>query len=145
MTCLDCQLLPRSSSNSSGLSHCLHYLQGGGRIFYPAAAADLPTVAPLVEDLAWRQQQTAAGPLGQEGVPPEQRTGELWRFYAQLTAAAPAGLKTDALSYTTAFRVKGPAETVAAAVAELPDGLATALNLGAADVFPATSGKVGCV
>lgn len=96
-----------------------------------------------MEDLAWRQQQTAAGPPGQDGVPPEQRSGPLWRFYAQLTAAAPPGVKTDAASYTSAFRVKGPPEAVAAAVAELPDGLSTAVNLGAADVFPSTSGKVG--
>lgn len=119
--------------------------QGGGRIFYPAATADLPTAAPLVEDMAWRQRQVAAGPPGQDGVPPPQRTGRLWQFYAQLAEGAPPGLKTDAQSYTTAFRVKGPPEAVAAAMAELPDGLATALNLGAADVFPATSGKARCL
>lgn len=118
--------------------------EGGGRIFYPASPADLPTAAPLVEDLAWRQVQTeSAGPAGQDGVPPERRAGALWACYARLAGAAQAsGLRLDAASYTTAFRVKGEAGAVAAALRDLPAGLATALNLGAADVFPATSGKV---
>ncbi|KAL4438989.1 hypothetical protein ABPG77_006926 [Micractinium sp. CCAP 211/92] len=117
--------------------------EGGGRIFYPASPADLPTAAPLVEDLAWRQVQAeAAGPAGQDGVPPERRSGALWACYARLAGAAQAsGLRLDAASYTTAFRVKGEAGAVAAALRDLPSGLATALNLGAADVFPATSGK----
>lgn len=124
--------------------------EGGGRIFYPASGAGLPTAAPLVEDLMWRQRHvTTAGPSGQDGIPPQERAGSLWAFFAQLQALgadSPRGLKADALSYTTAFRLKGAPEAVDAALKELPDGLATALNLGAADVFPATSGKVrGCV
>lgn len=118
--------------------------EGGGRIFYPASSAGLPTAAPLAEDLAWREVQAgAAGPAGQDGVAPERRAGPLWSFYASLAAAAPAaGVRLDAASYTTAFRVKGGPEAVAAVLRDLPSGLATALNLGAADVFPATSGKV---
>lgn len=116
--------------------------EGGGRIFYPTGPLDYPSAAPLVEDMAWRQQQAGvAGPPGQDVVPPEQRIGALWQFYAALKVNAPA-LHADACSYTTAFRVKGPAAAVAAALQELPPGLATALNLGAADVFPDTSGKV---
>ena len=56
--------------------------EGGGRIFYPASPADLPTAAPLVEDAQWRATQAAAGPPGQEGVPPERRKGELWQVRA---------------------------------------------------------------
>ncbi|KAL4452622.1 hypothetical protein ABPG75_008284 [Micractinium tetrahymenae] len=117
--------------------------EGGGRIFYPAPSAALPTAAPLTEDLAWREVQAgAAGPAGQDTVPPERRQGALWSFYASLAASAQAsGIRLDAASYTTAFRVKGQPEAVAAALQGLPPGLATALNLGAADVFPATSGK----
>ena len=131
--------------------------EGGGRIFYPAGGAaapagagqgqGLPTAAPLMEDLAWRARHAAAaGPAGQDGVPPERRAGSLWALYARLRGGggAAAGLHLDAVSYTTAFRVKGPEAAVAAALAGLPEGLATAVNLGAADVFPATSGKVGC-
>ena len=117
--------------------------EGGGRIFYPPASPrDCPAAAPLLEDMPWRMRHAGvAGPPGQEAVAPEQREGALWRMYAALKAAPP-DLHVDAASYTTAFRVKGPAEEVAAALHDLPAGLATALNLGAADVFPATSGKV---
>lgn len=121
--------------------------EGGGRVFYPAAASGgqgLPTAAPLIEDLSWRARHAAtAGPAGQDGVPPERRAGSLWALYARLQAeAAATGLTLDAVSYTTAFRVKGEEGAVAAALAALPEGLATAVNLGAADVFPATCGKV---
>jgi hypothetical protein len=120
--------------------------EGGGRIFYPTPAHELPTAAPLAEDLAWRElQAAAAGPAGQDGVPPEDREGTLWRFYAQIQqqAAALGGkqLRADAASYTTAFRLKGAPDAVAAALSSLPPTLTTAVNLGAADVFPATSGK----
>jgi hypothetical protein len=117
--------------------------EGGGRIFYPAGSSlDCPSAAPLMEDMGWRRQQAgAAGPPGQDTVPPEQRSGGLWRFYGALKAQAPQ-LHVDAVSYTTAFRVKGPEDAVAAALSVLPEGLTTALNLGAADVFPLTSGKV---
>ena len=120
--------------------------EGGGRIFYPAPPQELPTAAPLAEDLAWRElQAAAAGPAGQDGVAPEEREGALWRFYAQVQqqAAALGGkqLRADAASYTTAFRLKGAPDAVAAALGSLPPSLATAVNLGAADVFPATSGK----
>lgn len=118
--------------------------EGGGRIFYPACPLDCPAAAPLAEDMAWRRMQAgAAGPPGQDVTPPEQRDGRLWEFFRHLKATAPL-VHADAVSYTTAFRLKGPSDAVAAAIQGLPEGLATALNLGAADVFPATSGKVGC-
>jgi hypothetical protein len=93
--------------------------------------------------MAWRQLQAgAAGPPGQDVTPPEQRDGSLWEFFKHVKATAPL-VHVDAVSYTTAFRLKGPSDAVAAAIQDLPEGLATALNLGAADVFPTTSGKVG--
>lgn len=47
-------------------------------------------------------------------------------------------------SYTTSFRLRlARPEQAAVLEASLPEGLVTAGNLGAADVFPATSGKAG--
>ena len=112
--------------------------ESGGRVFYPGAPA--PTAAPLTEDLAWRRQLAeATGPLGQDALPPLQRSGLLWQHYARL-ASAP-GLSLDAASYSTAFRVKACPERLAALPGDLPPGLASAINLGAADIFPAGSGK----
>ena len=54
------------------------------------------------------------------------------------------GARLDATSYTTAFRVRlARPEQAAVLEASLPPGLVTAGNLGAADVFPDTSGKAG--
>ena len=123
-------------------------VESGGRVFYPLPG--LPTMAPLVEDVAWREvQAAAAGPAGQDAVPPEQRSGPLWRLYADVAEGRVPGLaggvRLDAHSYTTAFRLHlAGAEQASALAAALPPGLATAMNLGHTDVFPATSGKVRC-
>jgi hydroxymethylpyrimidine pyrophosphatase-like HAD family hydrolase len=116
--------------------------ESGGRIFYPGDA--LPTAGGwLQEDAAWREGALAAvaGPPGQDGIPPDGRVGELWQQYRRLKGL---GFGVDALSYTTAFRVRCPAEQSAPlqeALASLPAELSTNTNLGAVDVYPATSGK----
>ncbi|KAI8476919.1 MAG: hypothetical protein J3K34DRAFT_381927 [Monoraphidium minutum] len=117
--------------------------EGGGRIYYPGS---LPTACPLQEDAAWRQVHEAAGPPGYDAVPPEERPGALWQLYAAIQAGKVPGLeegvKLDAVSYTTAFRMRlARPEQTAALQAALGPELATACNLGSADVFPATSGK----
>lgn len=87
----------------------------------------------------------AAGPPGLDAVPPEERGAALWDMYGAIKRGEVAGLegvKLDATSYTTAFRLKlARPEQAAALKAALLPGLSTACNLGAADVFPATSGK----
>jgi len=112
--------------------------ESGGRIFYPSTA--LPTAVGLVEDKTWRLSQKAAGPPGQEGVPVLERVGLLWDEYRRLSAQ---GLHLDARNYTTAFRVrvKTPEDMKSASGDALPPGLAAAVNLGAVDIYPATSGK----
>lgn len=97
------------------------------------------------EDGEWRRSHQAAGPPGQDAVPPEERAGQLWQLYAALQRGEVAGMEgaqLDAVSYTTAFRLQlARPEQAATLAAALPPGLATASNLGAADVFPDTSGK----
>lgn len=82
------------------------------------------------------------GPLGQDALPPAQRSGTLWQHFVALQAQ---GWSLDAASYTTAFRVRPTPSKSAADVAALragvPAGLAAAGNLGATDFFPTTSGK----
>lgn len=113
--------------------------EGGGRVFYPSAGSTaLPTALPLTEDLEWRARHAAAGPPGQDGLPPDQRSGSLWEEYVRLQQS---GLVMDASSYTTAFRVRAGAARVAEVQAALPPALAGTTNLGALDVYPATSGK----
>ena len=92
--------------------------------------------------MAWRCSHAAAGPPGQDATPPERRSGLLWQHYGELIDQ---GYRLDATSYTTAFRMRpregGDDEDVVRE--ELPEGLASSSNLGAVDVYPATSGKVG--
>lgn len=116
--------------------------ESGGRIFYPCTLDDgIPSAAPFLEDIAWRSRHAeVCGLPGEDTLPPERRTGTLWRYYGDIVDSAPQ-LKADAVSYTTAFRLKGPVNEVQRMLSALPSGLATAANLGAADVFPATSGK----
>mgnify|MGYP001802175496 CR=1 FL=1 len=73
----------------------------------------------LQEDMAWRNQLTAAGPVGQDGVAPEERQGELWDIFRRLKQD---GHQLDAMNYTTNFRLirvaeawQGDPETVSAA------------------------------
>jgi hypothetical protein len=114
-------------------------VESGGRIFFPCGSDSLPTAAPLREDLQWRQALSPwAGPPGQDGTAPEARGGVLWRHYADLKTA---GFDLDATSYTTAFRVRKPAGRQAELSGGLPSGLAASINLGAVDIYPATSGK----
>lgn len=78
-------------------------------------------------------------------MPPAERAGQLWQLYASLQRGEVPGMegaKLDATSYTTAFRMQLVRPEQAGALAPaLPPGLATASNLGMADVFAATSGK----
>jgi hypothetical protein len=79
---------------------CSYVCESGGRIFLPDP--DMPTAAPMSEDLDWRRQHEAvAGPLHQDALPPAQRAGALWEFFAELQRE---GWSLDAVSYTTAFR-----------------------------------------
>jgi hydroxymethylpyrimidine pyrophosphatase-like HAD family hydrolase len=117
--------------------------ESGGRIFFPSQ--DRHTAAPFKEDLVWRaSHDKTAGPFSQERLQPEQRKGLLWELYASLKSQVLDDKALDAVSYTTAFRVKGEGPT-ARAVQEIKAhpqwGLEYAVNLGALDVYPATSGK----
>ncbi|KAI8469912.1 MAG: hypothetical protein J3K34DRAFT_521817 [Monoraphidium minutum] len=117
--------------------------ENGGRIFYPDP--DGLAAAPLKEDLEWRAALApAAGPPGEEALPPERRSGAVWGYYRQL---AEAGWKLDALGYATAFRLtQTPGKSAAdleAAIAARPPALKCSFNLGVADFYPAASGKEG--
>jgi len=120
--------------------------ENGGRIFM--GDPHQLTTAPLVEDIGWREvHREGAGPGSQEGVSPEERVGPLWEVYRAFKADA---WKPDADSYTASFRVKvtpgRPAHTaaeLASRLEELPETLTHAFNLGMADVYPKSSGKVG--
>ncbi|KAK9813115.1 hypothetical protein WJX72_009286 [[Myrmecia] bisecta] len=115
--------------------------ENGGRIFYHDTF--LPTALPIAEDLAWRSKHNeTAGPADQEGVPPAQRKGLLWDLYRSLTQD---GWKVDTASYTTCIRFKSSPDKTDAdlqtVLDNLPAGLASSRNLGAADVYPVSSGK----
>lgn len=134
-----------SGARFSTLAQRLPYLpaadayvcESGGRIFF--ADDTLPTAAALREDFEWRKvHEAATGPCFQDSIPPCNRSGTLWEFYSHLVAQ---GVNCDASSYTTAFRVREPLDKRAAVEKDLPQSLVTAVNLGAADVYPATSGK----
>mmetsp|Transcript_114185 Transcript_114185/g.333823 ORF Transcript_114185/g.333823 Transcript_114185/m.333823 type:complete len:342 (-) Transcript_114185:133-1158(-) len=118
--------------------------ENGGRIFFPVEAAGAPTAAPIMEDEEWRSLHAAAGPAAQGSVPPAERSGELWDLYRSMKQD---GWECDANRYSTSFRVglsKSAAKTAAdlQAITEgLPATLAASCNLGAADIYPATSGK----
>lgn len=113
--------------------------ESGGRIFYPDASS--PTVAKLREDMSWRGLHTcSAGPIGQDALPPDRRTGALWTVYASLLGEKD-GVLLDAANYTTAFRVKGKPEVLETVQLRIPPNLSTSQNLGAADIYPKTSGK----
>jgi hypothetical protein len=121
--------------------------ESGGRIFYPSSptitATHLPTAAPWVEDLEWRRvHEESTGPLGQDGIPPDQRQGTLWNYYLALSIGASDRVRLDSASYTTAFRIKGAEDALEAVRQSIPLGLSTSYNLGSADVYPCTSGKV---
>lgn len=116
--------------------------ESGGRIFYPDDS--LPTALPIKEDMEWRRSHTAAAAPEADHLAPLDRAtcqpaAPLWQQYRIL---ADAGLKLDALNYTTAFRVKvGREEWLAHHAADLLPDLAVAENLGAVDIYPVTSGK----
>eukprot|EP00879_Flechtneria_rotunda_P015474 GHRR01016182.1.p1 GENE.GHRR01016182.1~~GHRR01016182.1.p1 ORF type:complete len:201 (+),score=88.50 GHRR01016182.1:1365-1967(+) len=100
-------------------------------------------MCPLQEDMEWRQQLSdVTGPLDQEMLPPLERQGPLWEWYGQLHEA---GWKLDSNSYSTCFRLtRTPGKTEAdiqAVIAARPSCLASTFNMGAADFYPATSGK----
>ncbi|KAF8055736.1 hypothetical protein HT031_006640 [Scenedesmus sp. PABB004] len=117
--------------------------ENGGRIWYPDPQG--LTACPLVEDLEWRQQLAAvAGPPGQDVRPPLEREGVLWEWYRELHRQ---GWRLDSNSYSTCFRLtptpgRGEAE-LRAAVAAAPPGVASSVNLGVTDFYPAASGKQG--
>eukprot|EP00798_Chlamydomonas_sp_ICE-L_P012596 gene12596-15822_t len=116
--------------------------ENGGRIFYPGS--ELPTACQVTEDLAWRDGHESAGPANQDCVPPEEREGTLWTWYKKLLDE---GWKLDANGYTTSFRVHGikngkTMEDLHRITEKAPPDLACSWNLGAADFYPATSGKL---
>ncbi|KAF5839035.1 HAD-like domain-containing protein [Dunaliella salina] len=115
--------------------------ENGGRIFYPGGS--LETACPLTEDLEWRAAQGAAGPTQQDATAPEARQGILWEYYRKLKSE---GWQIDANGYTTSFRmmVKGKSEEqLQGAISSAPKELQSTFNLGHADFYPASSGKVG--
>ena len=79
-----------------------------------------------------------------------ERPEPLWAFYRALGDTVP-GLKRDSRSYYGCFRVDtlGDAQVEAALRAaidaEMPNGVATAMNLGKFDFFPALAGKGNAV
>ncbi|KAG1658592.1 hypothetical protein FOA52_016204 [Chlamydomonas sp. UWO 241] len=116
--------------------------ENGGRIFYPGSPHT--TACPVLEDAEWRQAQdvAGAGPDEQAGVEPTKRVGVLWEWYSTMAAD---GWVLDANGYTTSFRAHAKngktVEELHAMAATKPSGLACSWNLGAADFYPATSGK----
>ncbi|GFR53021.1 hypothetical protein Agub_g15713 [Astrephomene gubernaculifera] len=117
--------------------------ENGGRIFYPGG--ELPTACPLTEDEEWRRcHDGVAGTVRQDGVAARDREGPLWDFYRRLLGE---GWHLDANGYTTSFRVHAnrggkTLPQLQALTAAKPPGLSCSFNLGAADFYPATSGKV---
>jgi hydroxymethylpyrimidine pyrophosphatase-like HAD family hydrolase len=119
--------------------------ESGGRIFYPDTS--LHTAMGLKEDLEWKK--------GHKGIvdrfPSEQRIpgpdtngskDDLPPLWAQYELLKKAGLSLDNHNYSTAFRVRIPRQQWLNIYApNLLPGLAFAGNLGAVDVYPATSGK----
>lgn len=80
--------------------------------------------------------------MGQDGVRPEERVGDLWDLYRSLHKE---GYKLDGNGYTTSFRVHPGIKTnkdLEQIVKECPPGLSSSFNIGAADFYPETSGKV---
>lgn len=113
--------------------------ESGGRIFFPNN--DLPTAAAIREDFTWRQQhEGATGSTAEDAKPPQERQGDLWEIYRKLQSD---GAKVDAVSYTTAFRVRELPDGMNSKWLELllPPSLSTAVNLGTVDIYPSTSGK----
>eukprot|EP00438_Fugacium_kawagutii_P021610 Skav212194 [mRNA] locus=scaffold754:597444:598430:- [translate_table: standard] len=119
-----------------------YVMENGGRIFLPSRDS-AETAAPIIEDLEWRRRHVAA-PLVLESVPPSDRPGILWDFYARLQKE---GWVCDANKYSTDFRVslkKSKGKTAAdleKVVSSLPSQLASSFNLGMADIYPSSSGK----
>ncbi|GIM06259.1 hypothetical protein Vretimale_10615 [Volvox reticuliferus] len=116
--------------------------ENGGRILFPGS--DLPTACPVTEDKDWRASHDGvAGSVEQDAVQPKDRAGPLWDMYRKLLAD---GWTLDANGYTTSFRVHARGdktmEQLRELVANKPEGLSCSFNLGAADFYPSTSGKV---
>lgn len=116
-------------------------VENGGRIFEP----DPELLTPLKEDAVWRATHAAmAGSVHETSRLPEDRQAPLWDVYRKTVADK---WSVDARSYTTLFRIKGKGdegktpEQLQEVLGSLPEGLATSVNLGMADVYPATSGK----
>jgi hydroxymethylpyrimidine pyrophosphatase-like HAD family hydrolase len=115
--------------------------EGGGRIFYPGSS--LPVACPVSEDDEWRSLQAAqAGDPGQDAIKPEERIGNLWDLYRAL---GKEGYKLDANGYTTSFRTHPGSKTMEELIQisrSCPPGICSSFNIGAADFYPVTSGKV---
>eukprot|EP00798_Chlamydomonas_sp_ICE-L_P014687 gene14687-20726_t len=106
--------------------------ENGGRIFYPGSK--LPTVALNILT-HYKHPYQPLSPACQ---------GTLWTWYKKLLEE---GWKLDANGYTTSFRVHGnkngkTIEELHRITEKAPPGLASSWNLGAADFYPATSGKL---
>ncbi|KAG2486320.1 hypothetical protein HYH03_015024 [Edaphochlamys debaryana] len=116
--------------------------ENGGRILYPGS--DLPTACPVTEDKEWRASHDfACGGVEQDVTPPAKREGPLWDLYRKLSAE---GWSLDANGYTTSFRAHARSgkslEQLREEIAARPKELDSSFNLGAADFYPSTSGKV---
>lgn len=119
-----------------------YVVENGGRIFF----TDEPSaLTPMAEDLQWRATlNLTAGTAVQAAASPSERPGLLWDTYRYLDRN---GWKLDTKSYTTSFRVKSTSDAghgsteLAEVLRKLPEGLTSSFNLGAADIYPATSGK----
>ena len=123
--------------------------ESGGRIFYPDKS--LRTAAALKEDMDWRRKHWRA--VGVSSPPDDSKFEEnekdkrgiprlnlLWSYYNFLKLE---GLDVDRRNYSTAFRVRISCHEWKDSypASELYDELAYAENLGAVDIYPATSGK----
>ena len=145
--------------------------EAGGRIFYSVSAkTDGPVYTPvdydgatslapfsLEEDPDWRKEmQKIVGVKGfignelngnqqEEPVGVDSRDGLLWEFCRELQTE---GFVCDTKGYSTCFRVNRKQQTTRSEddFKELlkrdpPQGLATSVNLGCIDYYPAESGK----
>ena len=117
----------------------------GGRIFWRRGDE-----GRLEEDEDWRAHiasSGACGPMEENDLAPEERSGTLWDLYRELMAK---GWVCDARGYACSFRIRFPQtnpalnlealQPILAALGE--QGLTSFVNLGCVDILPAASGKL---
>ncbi|GMH34193.1 hypothetical protein BSKO_02027 [Bryopsis sp. KO-2023] len=140
-----------TGSRTSTLEQRIPYLpvadayasENGGRIFFRHPS--VTTAFFLKEDLGWRSRHdAAAGPHDQETLAPEKRTGSLWDLYRKLKED---GYSLDCRGHSTCMRVVsiGGGKTfddLKKLLAEDYPEIKCTWNLGRADLYPKTSGKL---